>query len=301
MNILVTGGCGYIGSRLVPHLMGLGHEVQVVDIGWFGFNSEADGWEADVRTFPHGYGLVPDTIIHLASVANDVASDLNPDLSWDITVNGTLNMARLARECGARLIYASSGSVYGVHDGPAVETTPMYPISTYNRAKMTAENLLLDFDNVTIVRPATVCGLSPRMRFDVLVNMFVAQAMKGKITVWGGQHMRPHIHMDDMIGIYEFLLDRPSLNGAFNAGFENYTVLDISKMVSHRIPCDVEVTESSDDPRSYMMDSSKILEAGFSPTKGVSDAIEELAESDVEEAECHHNVRWMKSQGIANA
>jgi len=312
MKVLVTGGCGYKGHVLVPKLLNQGYDVRVVDTQWFGnFQATHPRLEvqvADVRR-PNTISFDGvDAIIHLASIANDPCGDLNPQLTWETSCLATMQLVDEAVRLGIeRFIYASSGSVYGVKDEPQVtENLRLEPISEYNKTKMVSERVLLSYNdrmNVQIVRPATVCGLSPRMRLDVSVNMLTMQALtKGKITVFGGTQIRPNIHIDDVCDLYLFLLENPKYCGIFNAGFENMSIIDIARVIQHHIPCDIVVTESN-DPRSYRLDSSKLLETNFSPRKTVRDAVSEIAEayhSGTLNDEAHfHNLPWMKRHGFA--
>jgi len=286
MNILVTGGLGYKGVRLVPFLLEKGHDVCVIDLNWFRCSLsphprlkliEAD-FAGVTRRQLEGIELV----IHLASVANDPSGDLDPKLTWETNVLGLdLLCSAMASAQVPRLIFASSGSVYGVSTLERVtENAPLMPISDYNKTKMIGERVVesyADRINVQIVRPATVCGVSARQRLDVVVNLLVFQAVTtGRIRVLGGAQTRPNIHIEDMIRVYDFLIVNEELGGVFNAGFENLTVLEIAAMVAERTNTSIEVEESN-DPRSYNLDSTRLLSSGFVPRKGVVNAIEELA------------------------
>ena len=212
MHVLVTGACGYKGTVLVPKLLMAGHRVTGVDIMWFGNflrpHPELEVIEADVRNIDSVPLDGVDAIIHLSSIANDPCGDLDPKLTWETSVLTTMQLAdRAVRRGIKRFIYASSGSVYGVKDDPEVtEDLELVPISEYNKTKMCAERVLLSYRDdllVQIVRPATVCGFSPRMRLDVSVNMLTMQALTaGRITVFGGEQTRPNIHMDDITDLY---------------------------------------------------------------------------------------------------
>lgn len=288
MKLIVTGACGYKGNVLVPKLLNAGHHVTALDIMWFG-NDLQDHPNLEVREFDvretegldlHGY----DAIIHLSSVANDPCGDLDPKLTWEVSCLATMRLAdKAVRQGVKRFIYASSGSVYGLKDEEHVtEDLELVPLSEYNKTKMVAERVLMSYSDqmkVQIVRPATVCGLSPRMRLDVAVNMLAMQALtKGAITVLGGDQTRPNIHIDDITDLYIFLLDRPDVVGIYNAGFENLSIKTIAETIAEHIPATINI-EPSDDPRSYRINSDKILAAGFKPKKSVGDAISEVAEA----------------------
>ena len=284
MKILVTGGCGYKGSVLIPKLLSQGHIVTVVDIMWFGnflqSHSNLNIIKSDIRLSDDSWFKNIDAVIHLASVANDPCSELNPKLSWEVGALSTMQLAdRAVKNNVKQFIYASSGSVYGVSDELQVtESASLNPITEYNKNKMVSERVLLSYANdmmIQIVRPATVCGYSPRMRLDVSVNMLTMQALtKGVITVFGGDQTRPNIHIDDITDLYIFLLES-KLMGIFNAGFENLSILDIAKQVTLFVNAEIKISESN-DPRSYRVNSDKLLQTGFKPKKSVKDAIQEL-------------------------
>ena len=308
MKILVTGGCGYKGSVVVPKLLERGYDVTVVDIMWFGNFLEPHPnlriVTADVRCTEKipldGIAV----IIHLASVANDPCSDLDPKLTWEISALATMQLADAAVRHGVKqFIYASSGSVYGVKDEEQVtEDLSLEPISEYNKTKMVAERVLLSYRDdmlVQIIRPATVCGYSPRMRLDVSVNMLTMQALtNGVITVFGGDQVRPNIHIQDITDLYLYCIDKgEQINGVYNAGFENLSILEITQKVIARVPAEIQVTGSS-DPRSYRVNSDKLLATGFRPQKTVDDAIDELVaeyrNGNLKDEDRFHNLRWMK-------
>ena len=309
MRILVTGACGYKGSVLVPKLLRQGHRVVAFDIQWFGNFLEPHPdlvvVKGDVRN-PAQIDLDGiDAIIHLSSVANDPCGDLDPKLTWEISCLATMQLADLAKRRGIkRFIYASSGSVYGVKSELEVtEDLELVPISEYNKTKMCGERILLSYRDdmvVQIVRPATVCGYSPRMRLDVSVNMLTMQAIKnGKITVFGGDQTRPNIHMDDITDLYLFLLDHPEHVGIYNAGFENISILDIARLVTKHVAAEIVLTPSN-DPRSYRVNSSKLLATGFRPKKTVEDAIKEMVglhrQGVLKDDDRWHNLKWMERE-----
>jgi nucleoside-diphosphate-sugar epimerase len=312
MKILVTGGCGYKGHVLVPKLLAKGHEVISFDLQWFGNylvpHPNLTVIKGDVRhieTIPLD-GV--DCIIHLSSIANDPCGDLNPQLTWEVSALATMQWADQAKRRGIkRFIYASSGSVYGVKEELQVtEELELKPISEYNKTKMVAERVLLSYQDdmvVQIVRPATVCGYSPRMRLDVSVNLLTMQALsKGKITVFGGNQVRPNIHIDDITDLYLHFIDHPEITGVYNAGFENISILDIAKLVTKYIPVEIEVTESN-DPRSYRVNSDKLLATGFKPKKTVEDSIKEIVEKyrsgTLKDEDRFHNLKWMQQTVLA--
>ena len=309
MRILVTGACGYKGTVLVPKLLEAGHDVVALDIMWFGNflrpHPRLEVLRHDVRDID-GIDLSGvDAIVHLSSVANDPCGDLDPKLTWEISCLATMQLAdKAVREGVERFVYASSGSVYGVKDEPQVtETLELKPISEYNKTKMVAERVLLSYAQdmvVQIVRPATVCGYSPRMRLDVSVNMLTMQALtREEITVLGGGQTRPNIHIDDITDLYLFMLDHPEHAGVYNAGFENLSIMDIARRVTEHAPAKITVKESN-DPRSYRVNSDKLLKTGFRPKKTVDDAIREIAHrfrlGELKDEDRFHNLRWMQRE-----
>lgn len=306
-NILVTGACGYKGSVLVPKLLEQGYQVDALDIQWFGNElSEHENLRVlkqDVRDVANIELRHIDAIIHLASVANDPCGDLDPKLTWEISALATMQLADYAARAGIQhFIYASSGSVYGVKDVEQVtEDLVLEPISEYNKTKMVSERVLLSYADrmtVQIVRPATVCGLSPRMRLDVAVNMLTMQAIKkGVITVFGGEQARPNIHIEDITNLYVFLLQHPDVQGVFNAGFENISILDIANRVVEKTGAEIVVTPSN-DPRSYRINADKLLATGFKPQYFVADAIEQIIEAyqagKLQDDDRWYNLKWMQ-------
>jgi nucleoside-diphosphate-sugar epimerase len=309
MRILVTGGCGFKGTVLVPKLLARGHEVIVVDTLWFGNFLEPHPNLRVVKEDVRNIDAIPmggvDTVIHLASVANDPCGDIDPKLTWEISALGSMLLAdKAVRNSVRRFIYASSGSVYGIKEEEQVtEDLELKPISEYNKTKMVAERVLLSYSDkmaVQIIRPATVCGYSRRMRLDVSVNMLTMQALSNrKITVFGGAQVRPNIHIDDITDVYIFMLDHPEVTGVFNAGFENISILDIAKLVAEQVQADIVVTESN-DPRSYRVNSDKLFAAGFRPKKTVNDAIAEIIGQQrsgaLKDEDRFYNLKWMQRE-----
>jgi nucleoside-diphosphate-sugar epimerase len=313
-SIFVTGACGYKGSVLVPKLLAAGHRVTAFDVMWFGYYLtphpnlivvKGDIREADKLDLG-GF----DAIIHLSSVANDPCSDLDPLLTWEISCLATMRLAdKAARQGVPHFVYASSGSVYGLKDEDQVtEDLELTPLSEYNKTKMVGERVLLSYSDrmvVQIIRPATVCGLSPRMRLDVAVNLLTMQALtEGESTVLGGEQTRPNIHIDDITDLYCFLLNRPEATGVYNAGFENISILDIAKMVTRHANAKITIRPSN-DPRSYRVNSDKLLATGFKPKKTVEDAIVEICkafhEGHLKDEARFHNLRWMQETVLKKA
>ena len=289
MNILLTGGCGYVGTVLTKRLLAEGHKVTVVDIMWFGNYLERHNNLTIIKEDIRNVDKIPmdgvDTILHLANIANDPCGDLNSKLAWEVNVLASMMLVEKAiKNKVKQFVLASSGSVYGVQDAPQVtEELPLVPISDYNKTKMISERVLLSYkDKILIqcIRPATVCGYSPRMRLDLSVNMLTIQALANKkITVFGGDQTRPNIHIQDMIEVYlHFLKLGDKAPGIFNAGFENISILDIAKMATKYVPAEIVVSESN-DPRSYRLNSDKLTKTGFKQKYSVEYAIKEIIEA----------------------
>lgn len=311
MKILVTGGCGYKGHVLVPKLLSSGHIVKVVDTQWFGNflepHKNLEIFKQDIRNMDNFSFKDIDCIIHLASIANDPSGDLNPKLTWEVNALATMQLIdKASREGVERFIYASSSSVYGIKDEEDVtEDLDLKPITEYNKTKMVAERVLLSYSNqmaVQIIRPATVCGFSPRMRLDVSVNILTKLAFKNNlITVFGGSQVRPNVHIDDLTDVYLHFLNNPQFDGIYNVGFENISILEIANKVTKFLPAEIKITESN-DPRSYRVNSDKLLATGFKPKKSVEDAIKEMISKfrsgDILDSPQSSTVEWMKSQNL---
>jgi nucleoside-diphosphate-sugar epimerase len=309
LKILLTGAGGYKGSVLAPKLLAAGHEVAAVDTFWFGNFLPAHPQLTVLTRSVLDASAIPldgvDAIIHLASIANDPCGDLDPKLTWEVSALATMQLAdRAARAGVGRFIYASSGSVYGVKDEPEVtEDLELEPISEYNKTKMVAERVLLSYADrmtVQILRPATVCGLSPRMRLDVSVNMLAMQALtRGRITVFGGAQVRPNVHIQDITDAYLFFLDHPQHTGVYNVGFENLSILQIAELVVSQIGAEIVLTETQ-DIRSYRVNSDRLLALGFRPRRTVGDAISEIAAAyrsgALKDEDRWHNLKWMQQE-----
>lgn len=313
MQILLTGGCGFVGSALTQRLLEDGHAVTVIDAMWFGNHLAPHPRLRVVREDVRNTDAIPmqgiEAVVHLANVANDPCSELNPKLSWEVNVLATMGLLERAVANGVgQFIYASSGSVYGVKQELQVtEDLALVPISDYNKTKMVSERVVLSYRDaikVHCIRPATVCGVSPRMRLDLSVNMLTMQALtRGRITVFGGDQTRPNISIMDMVEVYRHFL-QPGVcpPGIYNAGFENISILDIARMVTELVPAEIVVSPSN-DPRSYRQNSDKLLATGFRPGYCVRDAIERVIAAfrrgELKDEENCYNVKAMMLQGLS--
>jgi nucleoside-diphosphate-sugar epimerase len=300
-RVFVTGGAGYVGSVLVPQLLATGHQVTVLDLFLFGDHLPAEGpglakIHGDIRAGSLLERLLPghDVVIHLACISNDPSFELDPGLSRSINYECFEPLVVGAKASGVRrFIYASTSSVYGVSEAENVtEEHPLVPLTDYNKYKGLCEPLLFKhqgpgFTTVT-VRPATVCGYSPRLRLDLTVNILTMSAViNGKITVFGGSQRRPNIHIDDVCDLYAMLLELPDdrLAGkTYNAGYQNHTVAEIAEIVRSVVSREVPgrervevVTTPSNDLRSYHISSEKIRrELGFVAKRTIEDAVRDL-------------------------
>jgi nucleoside-diphosphate-sugar epimerase len=297
-RVLVTGGAGYVGSRLVPKLLDTGYEVSVLDLFIFGEDIFAHlrddprliEVKGDLRNPTDVtralFGC--DAIIHLACISNDPSFDLDPALGRSINYDCFRPLVQASKAAGVRrFIYASSSSVYGIKTDPEVtEDLPLVPLTDYSKYKALCERVLADehepgFVTVTL-RPATVCGYAPRLRLDLTVNILTNLAINTqRITVFGGEQLRPNLHVEDMTDLYLMLLEAPDriVDGKiWNAGYDNLKVREIADMVRAKVGNDVDIVVTpTDDHRSYHVSSQKIRrELGFVPGHTVEDAIVDL-------------------------
>ena len=298
LKVLVTGGAGYVGSALVPALLARGHRVRVLDLYMFGddaldavrYNPDLEQIEGDVRDRDTGDRAVDrcDAVIHLASISNDPSFAFDPALGKSINYDCFAALVDSAQKADVRrFIYTSSSSVYGVNDEPNVtEDLPLAPLTEYAKYKAKCEDLLLQMRKpgmaVLILRPAMVCGYSPRLRLDLSVNILTHHAVKNrKITVSGGDQKQPNIHIADLCDLYVQSLEWPvdKIDGQiFNAGWDNLTLDQIAQMVQRIVGPDVAIERTpAGDKQSYHISSEKIRrEVGFAPTHNIEDAVRDL-------------------------
>jgi len=297
-NVLVTGGAGYVGSVLVPKLIEKGYHVKVLDLYIYGedvlhaVNDHPNLKEikGDIRDRKLLEREIPgsDAIIHLACISNDPSFELNPQLGKSINYDAFFDLVAVAKNSEvSRFIYASSSSVYGIKEEENVtEDLPLKPLTDYSKYKALCEEVLLKEQEpgfvTLILRPATVCGYSPRLRLDLTVNILTNHAVNNKkITVFGGQQKRPNIHIEDMTDLYVKSLEWPqeAIDGKiFNAGYENHKVIEIADIICNVVGQGVEiVTTPTDDHRSYHVSSEKIKrELGFVPQHAIEEAVQDL-------------------------
>ena len=301
-KVAITGGAGYVGSALIPYLLGLGYEVKVIDLflyGEEGLRSVRDsnsltcvkGDIRDSRMLSNEFAGM-DAVIHLACISNDPSFELNPRLGKSINYDAFPGLLDALRQNHIRrFIYASSSSVYGLkQEKDVTEGTVCEPLTDYSKYKMLCEEMLhsenLNGCDWVIVRPATVCGYAPRMRLDLTVNILTIHALVRKeILVYGGNQLRPNIHIQDMVEVYRTLLESPAQKihrQIFNAGYENESVMHLAQMVQEKIG-DSEIrirVLPTDDHRSYHINSDKIRQVlGFTPRYTIPDAIGTICEA----------------------
>lgn len=301
MKVLVTGAAGYVGCVLIPKLLDAGHHVVAYDIMYYGDEGLSphpllQTVKGDLRDAPAFAAAVKgcEAVIHLACISNDPSFELDPALGKSINFDCFEPMVLASQAAGVkRFIYASSSSVYGVSESPNVdETHPLKPLTDYSKFKAMCEDVLARLKKpgftACVIRPATVCGYSPRTRLDLAVNILTNLAVNnGKITVFGGSQKRPNIHIDDISDLYVQLLDLPAARidgGVWNAGYQNHTVADLASMVKAIVEREFPekgeieiVTSPTDDLRSYHVSSEKITrDLGFTPKRTVEDAIVDL-------------------------
>ena len=275
-KILITGGAGYVGAVLTPYLLNKGHKVTVLDLMIYGKevlekNLNLRIIEGDIRDKELLNKILPghDTVIHLACISNDPSFELNPTLGKSINLDAFIPLVEISKKKSVkRFIYASTSAVYGIKSEKDVdESMSLETLTDYSKYKADCEIILQkyiseDFTPI-IIRPATVCGYSPRQRLDVVVNILTNLAYhKRKISVFGGNQLRPNIHIQDMVKTYEVLINAPKskISGEiFNVGHENYSVLELANTVKKIIGEDVRLQSTpTDDNRSYHISSKKI-------------------------------------------
>ena len=246
-NVLITGGAGYVGHALTPRLLSAGYNVTIYDTLYFGCRLPNDPKlrviKGDIRDSARMAEALAgqDAVLHLACISNDASFELDEKLSQTINYDCFEPLVIAAKNAGVRrFIYCSSSSVYGVSDSPDVtEEHPLVPLTLYNKFKGLCEPLLwkhkADDFTCVVMRPATICGYSPRTRLDLSVNILTNHAVNnGVITVFGGDQMRPNLHVEDMVDAYQMMLEAPheKIHGEiFNIGFQNYSIAEIAGMV----------------------------------------------------------------------
>lgn len=301
-SVFVTGAGGYVGAVLVPKLLQAGYRVKAFDLYIYGRevldavkdHPNLEIVEGDLRDQAALRRALPgcDAVIHLACISNDPSFELNPELGKSINLDAFRPLVEIARDAGAsRFIYASSSSVYGVKDVANVtEDMSLEPLTDYSRFKAMCEDILAEYQSPTFttvtLRPATVCGYSPRQRLDVVVNILTNLAYHtGQVKVFGGDQLRPNLHIQDMVDAYLLVLEAPTEKVAgkvFNVGFENHSVRQLAEMVRRVVGEDKVslLTVPTNDNRSYHISSDKITrELGFVAKHTIEEASRDLLQA----------------------
>lgn len=327
-RVFVTGGAGYVGSLLIPQLLERGYAVTSYDITYYGDeflpknNAKFKAIQGDIRDIAKLGAAINghDAFVNLACISNDASFELDEKLSTSVNLDAFEPTVIAAKKAGVkRFIFASSSSVYGVSDQPDVtEDHPLVPLTLYNKYKGMCEPLLFKHTSPSFVgvafRPATVCGYAPRQRLDLSVNILTNHAVNNnKITVFGGDQMRPNLHIGDYCAAVELLLEAPDekiANEVFNVGFQNMSIRDIANLVKRVVQQEFPekgdiaiVTTPSDDNRSYHINSDKIKRVlGYVPKHSIEDAVRDLCRAfkdgklpNAMTSDIYYNVRRMKN------
>jgi len=322
MKVLVTGGAGYLGSVLVPKLLARGHKVRVIDIGYFGLTHlknlqpQVELIRDDVRRVcsdrPFARDLISgcDAVIHLAAISNDPSAELHPELTGEVNFEATAVLAEEAREKQARFLFSSSCSVYGEAEGLLTEDGAVNPLTVYAVSKIKCDRMLAELADANwspvSLRNGTLFGYSPRMRFDLVINIFSLYGVqKNRITVFGdGLQWRPFLHVGDCARAFIHFAENPSpgRHRIVNISNENMRVIDligIFKEINPQLQVDFLPTDNP-DKRDYAVDNRRMLEAGFQPLTSVRVGAEQLVDAIVSglipdpESIYYRNAKWLK-------
>ena len=321
MKILVTGGAGYLGSVLVPKLLARGHQVRVVDVGYFGLAHtrslrgsieviREDVCRAASDSCAVGQWLDDcDAVIHLAAISNDPSAELNPELTERVNLHATATLAEGARKRGLKFVFSSSCSVYGEAEGEIDEEGLVNPLTTYAMTKVRAERVLRDLATgdwmPVILRNGTLFGYSPRMRFDLVINIFALYgALYNEIKVFGdGRQWRPYLHVNDCARAFVFFVEAPSATHiCYNVAAENLRVTDVAEIFQTLNPL-LKVTHldlADVDRRDYRVSTVRLRDEGFETHGDVRGGSETLIEAIVTgaiqepEAVFYRNAKWLK-------
>ena len=297
-KIFITGGAGYVGSKLVPKLLSLGHQVTVLDLMIYGENVLDDHQnltkiKGDIRDINLLEKALPghNALIHLACISNDPSFELNPTLGKSINLDAFEPLVKKCIQNNVnQFIYASSSSVYGIKKEKNVtEDMTLEPITDYSKFKGDCEKILNSYSSdefiTTTIRPSTVCGYAKRQRLDLVVNILTNHAYHNReIKVFGGEQLRPNVHIDDMVDSYLSVLNadlKKINNQIFNVGFKNQSVNELADDVKIIVGDDIKITNlKSEDNRSYHVSSQKIKDIlGFETKRTIQDAVSDLKSS----------------------
>jgi nucleoside-diphosphate-sugar epimerase len=309
-KILITGGGGYVGSLLVQELLKKNYKITVVDTFWFGNylpkNKNLKILKKNILNLRNSDFKRIDCVIHLASIANDNAADIDQKFAWETSCLGTKIICDLAKNNNIKkFIYASSGSVYGVKKEKQVtENLSCEPVSVYNKSKMVAERIVLsykeDFQTI-IVRPSTLYGYSSRMRLDLTINILCYHAYKfNKVTIFGGKQWRPYLHIKDMVNFYLHCLKRKKMRGTYNISQGNLTLDQTAEKIKLFMPkCKIAHTKSN-DIRSYRLNSDRAIKSGFRFVTNINDEIQNLLkllkDKKIKSRPNNYSINWLKNK-----
>ena len=317
MKVLITGGMGYLGSIIIGKLLEKGMTVKVVDSLIYGNSvdpnqARIEMVEGDIRDSQLLQEAIRDVdcIIHLAGIIGDAAANLDKEATIRVNYLATRRLAALCGRKGLRFIFSSTCSVYGARPDELIkEDSPIAPLSLYAMSKLLAEESIMKrCDDYAIFRLGTLFGFSPRMRFDLVINRFIAQAIQdGEITVYGGLQRRPFVHVQDVSNVFVKALDY-DIKGTYILGGTNYKIQDAAEVIKQKTGCKVTTFDGLKDPRDYAVDSScaeKVL--GFKNVKKVEFAVDEIKNAyakriikDYREP-LFNNEEWLKQHGDKNA
>lgn len=289
MRILITGGAGYVGSLLSKKLLSQGYQIRVMDALWYGKdpisecldNPNFELVEDDIRNLTSTVRAMKDVdaVIHLASIVGMPASSIEPRTSEEINYLATKNIAELCQLHGIETyIFASTCSVYGSQPEKIIsEKSRTSPLDYYAKQKFLSERAIGWLNTApTILRFGTLFGYSPRMRFDLVINLFIAKALlEKKITVFGGNQYRPFLHVEDAVDSIIFSLEK-DLTGTYNVMHENFTILDAAKKIKQLTDCEIEISNENEDKRNYNVSAEKIKGLGFKPEKNIEFAFNQI-------------------------
>lgn len=292
MRVLITGGSGYLGSLLSRKLLSYGHHVRVIDTLWYGKepmeecinNKNFELIQDDIRNLVSTVKALKDVdaVIHLASIVGMPASSIEPRTSEEINYLATKNIAELCQLHGIETyIFASTCSVYGSQPNTLItEKSPISPLDFYAKQKFLSERATGWLNRApTIFRFGTLFGLSPRMRFDLVINLFIAQAIKErKIIVHGGNQYRPFLHVQDAVEALIFALEK-NLTGMYNVVSENLTIMEVAQRISKLSGCKIEISSENEDKRNYKVSGAKIKQMGFKPSRTIDVAYQEIKDA----------------------
>ncbi len=320
MNILVTGGAGYLGSVLIPKLLVRRHRVRVLDVGYFGIGHlracqpPLEILRDDLRrvitdgAFRDELLAGIDCIIHLAAISNDPSAELQPELTAEVNLAATRSLADAARARGCRFLFSSSCSVYGSAPDLIAEDGPTQPLTVYAVSKVQAESYLESIATPNwrpiILRNGTLFGHSPRMRFDLVVNIFsLHSTLYDQIRIFGaGQHWRPFLHVADCARAFLHFAELPAPQHVrYNIAHENLRVVDVAHGFVQLNPrLRIEHVELADqDSRNYQVSTARARAEGFRPRTPVAAGAEEMCEAIVSgavadpESVFYRNAKWL--------